>query len=319
MDIYTGTKHFHHSLPISTENDKRISFPLKMLISNGIKIIYIEDTNKPTLDFVWKYKQKKDIRNCFKCTFTSSGSICDMCGNELKNYFNYVSKIDGDTTYLCKDSEISVVNTLNTIETAIKNIINHVSQNVFLLIRPPGHHNYDEYKDDDTTANGFCLVNNIIYGIDYLFTFKPESKVVIIDWDAHRANGTQNMVAKRKNIYLFDMFQIGIFPFDENKSNKNTFQFPLTKEMNVNMYIEVFEQIIEHVIKINPDYILISCGFDAHKLDTMSGLSFTNDTYKHFAKTLKNINIPTIYFLEGGYLPDVIYENTKNIIDIYNK
>jgi acetoin utilization deacetylase AcuC-like enzyme len=81
-------------------------------------------------------------------------------------------------------------------------------------------------------------------------------------------------------------------------------------------YICIFNEIINQIIKLKPDYLFISCGFDAHEDDNMSNLMFDDDMYVYFSKKIKELQIPTIYFLEGGYVPEVIYRNIKNIIDI---
>jgi len=316
MYILTGTLHHYHSIDVSSENKKRVDIPIQKLLEENYTINFISTTMTPKLTFKWKYIRKNKC--CPTCTLMSNEKYCPMCNTSLNTYYSYVSSVIGDTTYISENSEIAVINTINVIEAGIDRLVSK-NENIFLIIRPPGHHCYDTGDNDTNTCNGFCLINNIIYGIKYLQTMKPLSKITIIDWDAHRANGTQSQVIKMNNVILFDMFEEKIFPYDENVKDDKIIQYPMSKHMNKEDYKSIFDKIISEIIKISPDYIFISCGFDAHKDDNMSNLNFDNDLYAYFSKKLNNIGLPTIYFLEGGYVPDIVYSNIKSIIDINTK
>ena len=304
MKIYCNYFFQDHFGPKNTtENADRI----KIVVDNIPNIIFIKDID----DYLPKYNLSKMIKNCDECTFENQGSKCEICGNNLKNYFNYVSSIDGDTTYIGSKTNICLANVLPTIRQAINNFLSTL-ENSFLLIRPPGHHCGDRINDENKTANGFCLINNIIYGIDYLKTIRKDVKIVVIDWDAHRGNGTQKLLGK--NDFMFDIHEKNIFPYDEYVKNENIKNYLISSETTKKEVFDIFDEIIEKTNLIKPDFIFISCGFDAHKDDHMSNLQFDKTYYRYFRERLDTLKIPSLYFLEGGYIPKNILECIQEII-----
>jgi acetoin utilization deacetylase AcuC-like enzyme len=180
------------------------------------------------------------------------------------------------------------------------------------LIRPPGHHAHDHQY------NGFCLVNNVIWGINHLKKIDKQIKIVVIDWDLHRGNGTQKLIRSMNNVFMIDIYQKGIFPFDPVVESDHILQIPLEKGKCDDDYIKIFDTlVIPHLEKSEPDWIIVSCGFDAHERDPMKGMKLTSKFYGYAATLLKKNKAPKTYFLEGGYDPVVIYESIDEMLKSY--
>lgn len=314
MFVYYNKFYYLHFGPESSvENEKRISIPLK-----NIDKTYIRCNDK--MEFIFNIKLDSKNKNCPQCTFNNNDNInCAICGFNLETYFNYISNIDGDTTYIGDTSFKCLNNLITTITLCIDDTVLNNNLSNFLLIRPPGHHSYDICESvHNNNPNGFCLFNNIFYGAKYLLNKYKIDNIAIIDWDAHRANGTQNLVKDNKFIQLYDMYQSDIFPYDEKIISENIHNYELTSNDTNDDFKKYFNDIITKIKLQKPQFILISCGFDGYKDDTMSGLKYELATYQYFANELKMLGIPHIYFLEGGYIPEFISTAIKSILHIYN-
>lgn len=260
-----------------------------------------------------KYQNIKTI-NCEVCSFTNpSGSTCEMCGSELGSV-KLVSSIDGDTTYMCKDSSVTVTSLLKTVTVALDWQTEN-KENVFILTRPPGHHS------DNVDPSGFCLVNNMYMAVDYLRNYKGQERIAIIDWDVHHGNGTQKLFYKDKNILFIDLHRANFYPhtgtieeIGEGDGLGYTMNIPLEKGVDESVYIKHFESAIIPALKnFDPGWIMVSCGFDAHIEDPFGGMKLNSTSYGRFHQLLKLLNKPMTYILEGGYNADAIKSSITSI------
>ena len=264
-----------------------------------------------------KYNSINKI-NCQVCSYLNEKdeSRCEICNSTLGTV-KIVSPIDGDTTYMCKDSSKTVTGILNTImntldwQTDEKN-----TENVFIMCRPPGHHS------DNITPSGFCIVNNMYMAVDYLRNFKKKNKIAIIDWDVHHGNGTQKLFYNDKNTLFIDIHRENFYPFTGSVEERGdgdgfgyTINIPLQSGSDENIYVEKFNSIIIPMLKtFEPEWIMISCGFDAHIRDPCGGMKLTSTSYGIFHQLLKSFNKPMTYILEGGYDTEAITSSVSEIL-----
>ena len=263
-----------------------------------------------------KYQNIKTI-NCDVCSFTNktNSKVCEICGSDLVSV-KLVSSIDGDTTYMCKDSSKVVTNLLKTITVALDWQTTDTSENVFILTRPPGHHS------DNVNPSGFCLVNNMYMAVDYLRNYKEKKKISIVDWDVHHGNGTQKLFYHDKDTLFIDLHRDNFYPHtgSSEETGKDdgigyTINIPLEKGSDESVYIEHFKSTIIPALKdFDPDWIMVSCGFDAHIDDPFGCMKLTSSSYGRFHLMLKSLNKPITYMLEGGYNADAI---KSSIIEIH--
>lgn len=181
-------------------------------------------------------------------------------------------------------------------------------KNVFCAVRPPGHH------AERNMARGFCLFNNIAIVAKYLQQEYNLKKIFIVDWDVHHGNGTQNSFYADPSVFYFSMHQWPHFPGSGLKTERGqgdglgyTLNVPMPPGQGDEEYIEVFEQLLfPAVIEFEPDFFLISAGFDAHSLDQLAGMEMTRAGFGKLTKIVKNLADEycegrIISLLEGGY------------------
>ncbi|NVJ61160.1 MAG: histone deacetylase family protein [Gammaproteobacteria bacterium] len=189
------------------------------------------------------------------------------------------------------------------------------SKQAFCLTRPPGHH------AEHNRAMGFCLFNNIAITAIYAAQNLNYNKILIIDFDVHHGNGTEDIVKGHPNISLISSFQHPWYPGSGVPAqSSNIFNFPLYAGSGSEVIGQLWrDQIIPITRRIAPDLILVSAGFDAHQEDPLAQLNFLDEDYFFFGKTLAQLanefcNGKVISFLEGGYQLDALARSVRAYI-----
>ncbi len=232
--------------------------------------------------------------------------------------------LDPDT-YVSSDSYEAALNAAGAPLTAIDLIMDKKADNAFCLVRPPGHHATPE------KGMGFCLFNNVAIAAKYIQSKYSLDRIVIIDWDVHHGNGTQDAFYDDPSVMYFSMHRYPFYPGTgaEEETGKDsgsgfTINIPLSYNTEPQEYLKFFEDILEKRIKpFNPQFILISSGFDAYRLDPISGLSLEASDYNKLTKLTQNIakdccDGRIVSCLEGGYhlldLPKCIEEHLNGLM-----
>ncbi len=207
---------------------------------------------------------------------------------------------------------------------AVDRILTGKSNNAFVLCRPPGHH--AEYE----RAFGFCFINNIAVAANHLVQTCGLNRVMIIDYDAHHGNGTQNTFYSSNQVLYVGLHQDGrtLFPgsgFPNEMGtgsgygyNVNLAMYPGAGDVS---YELAFSDIIEPLADaFKPEFILVSVGLDCHYLDpltslglTTSGIAMINARIKRIAATHASGKLA--YFLEGGYNLDAMGMGSLNVLE----
>jgi len=206
-------------------------------------------------------------------------------------------------TMLCPNSKNAILRSCGA-GIAAANDLMKKNERVFCAVRPPGHH------AETVRANGFCFINNIAVTARYLQKQYNLKKIAIIDFDVHHGNGTQEIFYKDQSVAYGSSHEFPLFPGTgaENEIGVgNIFNATLKAGTIGKNFIEIFnKKVLEPIDKFEPEVILISAGFDAHKRDPLANINLES---KDFFKITKNIvdiaNIHSkgrvISFLEGGY------------------
>ena len=232
--------------------------------------------------------------------------------------------LDPDT-YVSSDSYEAALYAAGAPLTAIDLIMDKKADNAFCLVRPPGHHATPE------KGMGFCLFNNVAIAAKYIQSRYSLDRIVIIDWDVHHGNGTQDAFYDDPSVMYFSMHRYPFYPGTgaEEETGKDsgsgfTINIPLSYNTEPQEYLKFFEDILEKRIKpFNPQFILISSGFDAYRLDPISGLSLEASDYNKLTKLTQNIakdccDGRIVSCLEGGYhlldLPKCIEEHLNGLM-----
>jgi len=195
----------------------------------------------------------------------------------------------------------------------------------FCAIRPPGHH------ANKLKALGFCIFNNIAITANYCLSKNYANKVLIIDFDVHPGNGTQEIFYESDEVFVLSIHQDEQFPFAGNSDLQGKGQglghnlnVPLKKSTTRTEYLLALESALEQVLKkFSPDLTLISAGFDAHKQDPSRTMNLETEDYFKITRSIIEKTAPltngrTISFLEGGYntskLRDCVIQHCKALV-----
>ena len=242
------------------------------------------------------------------------------------NYINLVKKsfpskgffsLDGDTI-ISPGSKEATFDAAGSIITAIDGVQNKEFKNAFCSVRPPGHH------CNQNKAAGFCILNNIAIGAKYLLNKYKYKRVAIIDFDVHHGNGTQDIFYDNKNVLFISTHQYPYYPGSgsENEKGKfnNIYNIPLPAGTDTEEYLNAFEFALEKLKEFQPEFILISAGFDAHIKDPLAQFKLeTEDFYiitKRILETSKEFcNGKIVSILEGGYDLEALRDSTKRHVD----
>lgn len=174
----------------------------------------------------------------------------------------------------------------------------------FCAVRPPGHH------ATRSTAMGFCLFNNIAACAQHLLSEYGLKKIAIVDFDVHHGNGTEDIFRNDARVFYLSSHEAGIYPntgFSEDNKPLQLSNALLMPGSGSADFRNVWQQkFIPELIAFQPEFLLISAGFDAHRLDPLADLNLQADDYFWLSRQLAKIAEQfsegrIISMLEGGY------------------
>jgi acetoin utilization deacetylase AcuC-like enzyme len=198
------------------------------------------------------------------------------------------------------------------------------SKRVFAAVRPPGHH--AEYN----RSMGFCIFNNVAVAAAFALERKYVSKVLVIDWDVHHGNGTQEIFYRRDDVFYFSIHQSPLYPGTGSVSETGigrgagyTLNQPLSSGSDDLVYEKVLLDSLRQIEEVfTPEIVFISAGFDAHKNDPIGGMALSENGFGRMTEIVmdfaeKNCDGKIISLLEGGYdlegLSNSIYQHLKTM------
>lgn len=205
------------------------------------------------------------------------------------------SMIDGDTGLNEHSFDIALLSAGTCVQ-ATAAVMNGDTQTAFALSRPPGHH--AEYN----RAMGFCFFANA-----FIAARSSGVKTLIIDFDVHHGNGTEDLVKRHVNDGHLDIayastHQGGIFPNTGDHDSQNICNCPLPHGAGSQEFRDIVrEKIIPFATKFAPELIIFSAGFDAHESDPLAGLNLQHDDFGWIVDQCKPICDKIVSILEGGY------------------
>ena len=193
--------------------------------------------------------------------------------------------------------------------TAATAVVKGECDNAYALTRPPGHH---------ATADmgmGYCIFNNAVIAAQYARKELGLERVMVIDWDVHHGNGTEDAFYADPNVLFFSLHQEGVFPAGrgeidhtgEGEGKGSTVNIPLPAGTGDLGYMYALEQVVKPVTdNFKPQLIIISAGQDANMYDPSARMMVTAEGYKNMTKFMRelaeaNCEGKLVALHEGGY------------------
>lgn len=200
---------------------------------------------------------------------------------------------------------------------AVRRVLDGDDATALCLVRPPGHHALP------SKAMGFCLFNNVAIAARYARR-QGLDRVLIVDWDVHHGNGTQDIFWKDGTVGFFSIHRWPFYPGSGRASETGagdglgaTVNVPVEFGTGRDKYFDQFRSKLEALAgTIKPQLVLISAGFDAHRDDPIGSLGLTTEDFGELTAFVcqlaqEHCGGKTVSLLEGGYNPSKLAESVE--------
>lgn len=180
--------------------------------------------------------------------------------------------------------------------------------NAFAAVRPPGHH------AESNRAMGFCLFNTIAVAAAYAIAHHGLERVMVIDWDVHHGNGTQEIFWEDPRVLFASLHQYPFYPgtgaaeeIGGVRARGRTVNFPLQAGLGDGEWVAALQRaVVPAAQSFEPQLVLLSAGFDAHERDPLGGMRVTEAGFAAMADIVLAIArahaaTRLVAVLEGGY------------------
>jgi len=291
------------------------------------KVINPVDFGIEPLLRVHKSEYLEFLQSCFvewKQKGNSADAIAWCWPSRNMNNSEPPKDIDAKLGYYCLSADTSICEgtweasrySANVALTGAQLLVNG-NYSAFSMCRPPGHHAPSDM------FGGYCFINNAAVAVQYLID-NGSSKVAVLDVDFHHCNGTQSIFYNRNDVMVCSVHGDPRYAFpyfsgyeDETGVEKGVgfnINYPLPPNTNYSVWKESLSSALEVIKSFGPDKLVVSLGSDTFKDDPISFFKLESDDFIDYGNKISEINVPTLFVMEGGYAIDDIGLNMINVI-----
>jgi acetoin utilization deacetylase AcuC-like enzyme len=231
--------------------------------------------------------------------------------------------VDGDTV-VSEDSFNVGLAAAGACVAAVDAVLQGTARNALCLVRPPGHH------ATPSRSMGFCLFNNIALAAHHAKTVHRLTRILIVDWDVHHGNGTQDIFFEDPEVVFYSIHRYGrgFYPgtgaADETGRGQgagHVFNMPLRFGISRKEYRAAFTATLEKAADaIKPELVLVSAGFDAHANDPIGSLGLETEDFTTLTQAVLDVAKThakgrLVSCLEGGYNLDALAEGVQTHLE----
>ena len=216
-------------------------------------------------------------------------------------------RIDLDTSMGAHSLDAALRGTQGALDAAA-NVLDGKWAAALCCTRPPGHH------ATPSRAMGFCLINHVAVAARWAVSSGAAARVVILDWDAHHGNGTQDTFWSDGSVMYVSLHQYPWYPGSGDATERGdpavpgtTINVPLPAGAAEDAYERALNEIVEPAVNaFAPELVLVSSGYDAHHLDPLCMMRLTAGAFFRLARRAASWGPGPVCVLEGGYDLDAL-------------
>ena len=218
-----------------------------------------------------------------------------------------VKRLSTGDTPVCRDSLKAARYASGGACVGVDAVLGGQAKNAFCLVRPPGHH------ATPTRGMGFCIFNNVAIAARYAQQKYRVGKVLIVDWDVHHGNGTQEIFYEDDSVFYFSTHQSPWYPgtgerqeTGRGKGLGTNLNWPMKAGSGRKEFLRAFHALAAAMNRFKPELVMISAGFDARHGDPLGQLELTDDDYVELTGLVldmarQHAGGRVVSVLEGGY------------------
>jgi acetoin utilization deacetylase AcuC-like enzyme len=299
--LYCDNRFLEHETGPHPENAGRLTAIADRLNSSGL----LDKCVRPA----WSAVEREQIERVHEPDYVTQLESLARRGGGMPDSDTIVSPRSFDVALLAAGAACD----------AVDRVLRSEGKTALCLVRPPGHHALPH------AAMGFCLLNNVAIAARAAIAEHALDRVLIVDWDVHHGNGTQDVFWTDAQVGFFSIHRYPFYPgtgsADETGSGPglgNTVNLPMKFGLSRAEYHSRFMAELEKFAdRLRPQLVLISAGFDAHRLDPIGSLGLEAEDFAVLTRTVQEIARThcggrVVSLLEGGYHPAMLAQSVES-------
>ncbi len=187
-------------------------------------------------------------------------------------------------------------------------------------LRPSGHH------AEQARSMGFCLFDNVAVAAAWAIAEHGLERVFVLDWDVHHGNGTAEIFRGRSDVLFASLHQSPLYPgtgplhdSGSGEGEGSTINLPVAPGTGPDLWMALVERVVMPIARrFQPQLILVSAGFDAHRLDPLASCMLETETFGELAGSVRalgeQVGAPVGIVLEGGYQVEVLAQGVIEVM-----